>query len=162
MTISDWSTTPASNNAAPPNGWPEGMVPPSINDAGRQMMADIRTWYGAFGFHKYVTATTLAAGTHNDYAPAGFSDATVLRISASGTVTLTGLSGGTDGRVIVLANTGSSVFLIESENVSSVAANRFSFYGANGFGLINMPLDGAAMFWYDGTSSRWRLIGRAN
>jgi hypothetical protein len=45
MGIEDWSTTPASNNAAVPNGWPEGMAPSGVNDSARQMMADLRTWY---------------------------------------------------------------------------------------------------------------------
>ena len=39
--VQDWSTTPASNNAAPPNGAPEGMAPGAVNDVMRQMMADI-------------------------------------------------------------------------------------------------------------------------
>lgn len=45
MPISNYSTTPADNNAAPPNGWPEGQSPASVNDCARQMMADIRSWY---------------------------------------------------------------------------------------------------------------------
>lgn len=45
MAISDWSTTAADNDAAPPNGWPEGMQPGAVNNVGRQMMADIRTFY---------------------------------------------------------------------------------------------------------------------
>lgn len=45
MAVSDWSTTPANNNAAPPNGAPEGMAPSSVNDIMRQMMADVRSFY---------------------------------------------------------------------------------------------------------------------
>lgn len=45
MPVSSWSTTPASNNSAPPNGWPEGMAPSAVNDTARQMMADIRSMY---------------------------------------------------------------------------------------------------------------------
>jgi hypothetical protein len=43
--IKSYSTTAASNNSSPPNGWPEGQAPSSVNDCGRQMMADIRSWY---------------------------------------------------------------------------------------------------------------------
>jgi hypothetical protein len=43
--IKDYSTTPANNNAAPPNGFPEGMAPASVNDGMRQVMADIRSWF---------------------------------------------------------------------------------------------------------------------
>lgn len=42
MSVSDWSTTPSSNNASPPNGAPEGMPPSSVNDVMRQIMADVR------------------------------------------------------------------------------------------------------------------------
>lgn len=40
-----YSTTAASNNAAVPGGAPEGWFPSDVNNWGRQVMADIRTWY---------------------------------------------------------------------------------------------------------------------
>jgi hypothetical protein len=45
MGIEDWSTTPGSNNAASPNGFPEGMAPSGVNNSARQVMADVRSWY---------------------------------------------------------------------------------------------------------------------
>ncbi len=45
MPVSSWSTTPSSNNAAPPNGAPEGMTPAAVNDVMRQMMADVRSFH---------------------------------------------------------------------------------------------------------------------
>ncbi len=42
MTVRDYSTTPANNNAAPPNGWPEGQAANTVNDCARQMMAEVR------------------------------------------------------------------------------------------------------------------------
>lgn len=42
MSIRLWNTTPGSNNSAAPNGWPEGQLPSTVNDCGRQMMAEIR------------------------------------------------------------------------------------------------------------------------
>ena len=48
--IKNWSTSAASNNAAPPNGWPEGQAPSTVNNTGRQNMADIRSWYEAANF----------------------------------------------------------------------------------------------------------------
>lgn len=41
MPVTSWSTSPSSNNAAPPNGWPEGMAAAAVNDTARQMMADL-------------------------------------------------------------------------------------------------------------------------
>lgn len=42
MALIDYSTTPANNNSAPPNGAPEGMAAASVNDTMRQIMADIK------------------------------------------------------------------------------------------------------------------------
>jgi len=38
-----WSTTASSNSATPPDGWPEGQLPSTVNDCAREMMAQIRT-----------------------------------------------------------------------------------------------------------------------
>jgi len=43
--VSQWSTTAASNNATPPNGWPESQAPSTINNCAREMMAAIAKWY---------------------------------------------------------------------------------------------------------------------
>jgi len=40
--IKTWSTTAASNNATPPDGWPENMLPSQVNNSARTMMAEIR------------------------------------------------------------------------------------------------------------------------
>jgi hypothetical protein len=41
--IGTWSTTAASNNNTPPDGWPEGQAPSTVNDCAREMMAALRT-----------------------------------------------------------------------------------------------------------------------
>lgn len=43
MKLGRWSTAAGSNNASPPNGWPEGQLPSTVNDCAREMMASIRT-----------------------------------------------------------------------------------------------------------------------
>ena len=43
--IKSWSATAASNNAASPNGFPEGMAPSGVNDSAREVMAAVRRWY---------------------------------------------------------------------------------------------------------------------
>lgn len=40
-----WSPTAGSNNATPPNGFPEGMNPAQLNDSTREMMAALKRWY---------------------------------------------------------------------------------------------------------------------
>lgn len=50
-----WSETAASNNAAAPNGWPEGMAPSAVNDAARETHAAIkREWNRS---HTTITST---------------------------------------------------------------------------------------------------------
>lgn len=40
-----WSPTDASNNTSPPNGWPEAMLPSSVNNSARMMMGALkREW----------------------------------------------------------------------------------------------------------------------
>lgn len=41
--VGSWSTTAGNNNATPPDGWPEGQAPSTVNDCAREMMAAIRT-----------------------------------------------------------------------------------------------------------------------
>jgi hypothetical protein len=41
MPVTSYSTTPASNNSAAPNGAPEGWAPSAVNDTIRQIMTDI-------------------------------------------------------------------------------------------------------------------------
>lgn len=43
--IKDWSTTADSNNAASPNGFPEGMAPSGVNNSAREVMAAVREHY---------------------------------------------------------------------------------------------------------------------
>lgn len=45
-----WSTTAANNNSTPPDGWPEGQAPSTVNDCAREMMAQIRTLLNDMSF----------------------------------------------------------------------------------------------------------------
>ena len=62
---SDWSTTASSNNATPPNGWPENMDFSKVNDTARENMAALKRWYndisGVNTTGGTATAYTLAA-----------------------------------------------------------------------------------------------------
>ena len=40
--ISQWSTTAADNDASPPDGWPEGQAPSTVNNCAREVMASVR------------------------------------------------------------------------------------------------------------------------
>ena len=67
--IKTWSASAANNNAASPNGFPEGMAPSGVNDAAREVMAGVRRWYEDaqwidFGHAPvYVSATSFTVAT---------------------------------------------------------------------------------------------------
>lgn len=67
--VGSWSTTPGSNNTAPPDGWPEGQAPSTVNDCGREMMSSIRTLVGSLDYidlnntPSFLTTTTFSLGT---------------------------------------------------------------------------------------------------
>lgn len=43
--VSQWNVSASSNNSAPPDGWPEGQAPSSVNNCGREVMAAVARWY---------------------------------------------------------------------------------------------------------------------
>ena len=59
--ISQWNTSAASNNNAPPNGAPEGMAPSTVNDTMREMMAAVARWYSD------TDGTLISGGAGNTY-----------------------------------------------------------------------------------------------
>lgn len=61
--IKSYSSTPASNSSATPNGAPEGMAPSAVNDVMRQMMAEIRRWYEDPAWIDYGYTYTYVSGT---------------------------------------------------------------------------------------------------
>ncbi len=61
--IKDWSTTAASNNSAPPDGAPEGMLPSAVNNVIRENMASVRTWFENSEWINYGHSGTQASGT---------------------------------------------------------------------------------------------------
>lgn len=92
----------------------------------------------------------------NDYAPAGFKYAGLLRISANAARNLTGIAGGTDGRRLFLFNTGTFAITLKDASASSAAANRFSF-GAD----VTLGAGQAVQLYYSATDSAWRLMSSA-
>ena len=100
-----------------------------------------------------ITPATLTAH-QNDYNPTGLATADVLRISSDADRNISGLQGGADGRILVLVNVGAFNILLNNEETSSSAANRFSMGGHVALGPKH-----AIILQYDATASRWRAIG---
>lgn len=69
--------------------------------------------------------TPAVAANTNDWAPAGFETTEVILANASGTYDLTGIAGGSKGRVIVLFVTAGTLTLRNNSGASAVG-NRFS------------------------------------
>lgn len=92
----------------------------------------------------------------NNYAPTGFSTATVLRLNSDATRNITGLAGGSDGRTVFIHNVGSFNIVLKDESASSTAGNRFALTAD-----VTLAADATSMLQYDSTSSRWRVIGGA-
>lgn len=90
----------------------------------------------------------------NDYNPSGLSTASSLRLDSDAARDITGLSGGADGRVMMIYNIGSFIITLKNSSVSSTASNRFLFSAD-----IPIPSNSGLMIQYDSTSSRWRLLG---
>jgi hypothetical protein len=109
MAYTKYSLTPANNNAAPPDGAPEGMLPSAVNDTMRDMMAQIRDVGDGIRGGTYtmtapvitggsINGTTVGAGTASTGAfttlsvtgATTFSGATVANTFSSSGATITG------------------------------------------------------------------------
>lgn len=116
---------------------------------------------GILGFDAAVAFPAVATvgqitADQNNWAIASFNTAATFRISSDTARSITGLAGGTAGRVIVLQNVGSYGITLSNESASSTAANRFAI-GSN---LVIGPNCSIALQ-YDVTSARWRAISRS-
>lgn len=112
MAYTKYSLTPANNNAAPPDGAPEGMLPSAVNDTMRDMMSQIRDVGDGIRDGTYtMTAAKITGGSITgitDLAVAdGGTGASTLTgiIKGSGTSALTTATAGTDYAGIDTAQT---------------------------------------------------------
>src|SRR4051812_3016594 len=92
--IISWSPVDASNNAAPPAGWPENMQPSAVNDCARAMMGAIRRYYDTLLSGSFVLPylpITGGSGSGNITATGQINAAGVTAGSGTiGSLTLTG------------------------------------------------------------------------
>ena len=103
----------------------------------------------------------LAAGSTNNYNPAGLATTSRIRITpdVGGTSLLTGIVAQLDGDIRILLNLSSSANLtLSPEDASSTAANRFTLPGAVPFTIAP---GGSCAIIYDGTTSRWTVLDKA-
>lgn len=100
-----------------------------------------------------ITPAQITASQDN-YNPTGLAGSGVVRLSSDAAWSITGLAGGADGRMCVLQNVGAFTITLEDEHASSTAANRFALNAD-----VALTADSAIAIMYDGTASRWRVIG---
>jgi hypothetical protein len=123
MAYTKYSLTPANNNAAPPDGAPEGMLPSGVNDTMRDMMAQIRD-----------VGDGIRGGTYTMTAP----------VITGGSITSASVSGGTFTSPVI---TGGS---INNAPIGATTANTGAFttlsmtgaftgYAAANVGYLNVP-----------------------
>lgn len=110
----------------------------------------------AFALTADITPAQITANT-NDYAPTGLATASTLRLSTDALRDLTGLTGGSDGRLMIVHNVGSNALVLKNESASSTAANRFALGGAD----VTLAASQSVTLQYDSTSSRWRMAHTA-
>lgn len=77
-----------------------------------------------------ITPASLSAN-QNDYNPTGLSGALVVNISSTTAISITGLQGGSAGRILIVKNVGSNAITLTHYDSASTLANRF-FFGSLG------------------------------
>jgi hypothetical protein len=104
-----------------------------------------------------VSPTAIAAG-QNNYAPTDWDTADIVRVTLTGSQTITGFaaptSSGAVRKVIVNIDTVDTL-TIANESASSTAANRVACMYAS---PVVVPPGGSVVLHYDTASSRWRPI----
>ena len=102
--------------------------------------------------------TTTSTGTQNDFVPGTLQNGiNLLRCNNASLLTITGIAGGTDGMVLVVASVGAGQVSLAYQSTGSTATNRL----VNFVTSMNTPLaaaSGVAIFVYEVTSQRWRMV----
>ena len=129
MKLGRWSTTAGNNNATPPDGWPEGQAPSTINDCARENMAAIRTAFNDLQYFDqdftptYISATSFSIpGNQTSAIHAGrrmkFYDANVLygTVSTASFTTVTTIHVDTDAGNLTSSLSSFGVAILSVDN----------------------------------------------
>lgn len=134
----------------------------NINGVAFNGTADITipvgTLSGSVALTGIILPTSLST-SQNDYNPTGLSTASQIQIDATADISITGLQGGSQGRIIILKNiTSTSKFItLPYSSSSSSAANRFSTAYPHSDVVIGPQ--GHVILQYDTAYNVWFVIG---
>lgn len=84
---------------------------------------------------------------------------TIVRVTAAGAVTWTGLTADSARRAVIVHAVGAGGLTLSHQSASSTASNRFALVGAANAVLATNAL---ALLVYDTTMARWLLVARSS
>lgn len=96
------------------------------------------------------------SGDQNNYNPTGISTAQLINFSSDAARNVTGLQGGSTGRILVVSNVGNFNITLVHQSASSSAANRFLC--ANSANVVIRP-NGSVILCYLSAALGWVVVG---
>jgi len=145
MAYTKYSLTPADNNAAPPNGAPEGMLPSAVNDTMRDMMAQIRdVGDGIRGGTYTMTAPVITGGSITGIT---FTSIVVTGGSITGITDLAVADGGTGASTLtgIIKGSGTSALTTATIGVDYAGIDTAQTFTKGQRGEITTLVDGATI-----------------
>ena len=103
------------------------------------------------------STTTSAFSSHQDDFPLE-EGRTFFRICATANYNFTGMSGGVDGRFVIVCNVCANTIQVIQDSPNSLAPNRIL---TGGGGTYSLAQDESSLYVYDGISQRWRITAKS-
>ena len=128
----------------------------TVGANGKQIYADSGESTGLRWGPDVISPSQITAD-QDDYTPTGWADAQIVRLDGdNGMRAITSMAAGYSGEIKQLINVGSYPIYLPGEHPDGTAANRID----TDKDFVLFPKRSFQIF-YDGTSSRWRIIGDA-